>query len=144
MTGLAVLLAGSFSIADGAVVNVSMSGVAFAPQDIVVNVGDEVVWTNNDPVLHTVTSDDGTSFDSGNISPGNQFSFVFNSPGSFPYHCEIHSGMVGTVTVEAASATPVPSTGTLGMIGLFSLLLIGGVAMIYRRLGQVRAGGRRH
>ena len=34
------------------------------------------------------------------IAPGASFSKTFTSAGSFPYHCTIHPGMVGTVTVQ--------------------------------------------
>ncbi|MFZ1684338.1 MAG: hypothetical protein WAU88_09445 [Candidatus Zixiibacteriota bacterium] len=36
---------------------VSMSGSAFVPATLTVDVGDTVKWTNNDPVAHTATSD---------------------------------------------------------------------------------------
>jgi plastocyanin len=37
--------------------NVSMTGSAFVPATLTVEVGDTVKWTNNDPAAHTATSD---------------------------------------------------------------------------------------
>ena len=58
-----------------------------------------MTWTNNDPVAHTVTSDNGV-FASGNLSPGATFSYTFNTAGTYSYHCSIHTYMVGTVAVQ--------------------------------------------
>lgn len=43
----------------------------------------------------------GTSFDSGNIAAGGTFQHVFATAGSFPYHCNIHTNMLGSVTVSS-------------------------------------------
>jgi plastocyanin len=40
------------------------------------------------------------AWNSGSIAPGGKFSMTFTVAGSFPYHCSIHPGMVGTVTVQ--------------------------------------------
>jgi plastocyanin len=34
------------------------------------------------------------------IGPGRTFSRTFQTAGSFQYHCSIHPGMVGTVSVQ--------------------------------------------
>ncbi|HEY1307624.1 MAG TPA: plastocyanin/azurin family copper-binding protein [Vicinamibacterales bacterium] len=72
---------------------------AFTPGDVEVAVGTTVTWTNTDTVSHTSTSN-ASGWDSGIISPGRQFSFTYQTAGTFPYHCAIHPGMVGTVTVR--------------------------------------------
>ena len=58
-----------------------------------------VLWTNDDTIEHTVTADDG-SFDSGPISPGDNFDSTFDTLGDFSYHCSIHPFMTGVVIVE--------------------------------------------
>ena len=70
----------------------------FDPKTLSVPSGATVKWTNQTGHTHTVTSDNG-AFDSGNISPNGSFTHVFNAPGSFAYHCNIHPGMTGTTTV---------------------------------------------
>jgi plastocyanin len=79
-------------------VSVSIRNFAFAPQQISVKAGTKVTWTNNDSTAHTVTSDSG-AFSSGTLNPGSSFSFVFNTPGTFSYHCSIHPSMTATVVV---------------------------------------------
>jgi len=61
--------------------------------------GTTVRWTNNDTIAHTSTSDTGV-FSSGNLNAGDHFDFTFQDSGTFPYHCTIHPGMVGTVVVQ--------------------------------------------
>ena len=75
-----------------------MQNGVFSPANIQVTPGTEVTWVNDDAMVHTVTADDA-SFNSGNIAPGAIFRFVFQTLGTYNYHCEIHSGMRGTVSV---------------------------------------------
>jgi plastocyanin len=77
----------------------SLGNRAFMPNPLTVAAGTTVTWTNTDAIAHTSTSDSRV-FDSGTISPGGSFSFAFQTPGTFPYHCTIHPGMVGTVVVQ--------------------------------------------
>jgi plastocyanin len=78
---------------------VSIANFSFTPAKLSISVGTTVFWTNNDTVTHTVTADQG-AFDSGDLSPGNTFSFTFSKAGTYPYHCNIHSSMVGTIVVS--------------------------------------------
>ena len=76
-----------------------LTSTAYAPSPISIAAGDTLTWTNNDVTAHTSTGDDG-SWNSGSIAPGASFSKTFPSAGTFVYHCTIHPGMVGTVTVR--------------------------------------------
>ena len=78
---------------------VSISSFSFQPAELTVAVGTTVTWTNNDSASHTVTADDG-SFKSGTLGNGATFSQTFATPGTFAYHCAIHSSMTGTITVH--------------------------------------------
>jgi plastocyanin len=78
---------------------IAIEGFAFGPADITIPVGTTVTWTNNDGAPHTATADDG-SFDSGNLSTGDSFSFTFDTPGTYTYHCNVHPNMTATITVE--------------------------------------------
>ena len=84
---------------DTIVKEVSINQFAFSPATLTVSTGTVVKWTNNDPVSHIVTSDDGT-FDSGVMNQGTIYSHTFNTKGSFPYHCHIHPFMSGIVVVQ--------------------------------------------
>ena len=72
---------------------------AYTPDELDVAVGTTVTWTNTDSVAHT-SSSDGPEWDSGIVAPGGQFSRAFQTAGTFPYHCAIHPGMIGTVVVR--------------------------------------------
>ena len=65
-----------------------------------ISVGDTVTWTNQDQVPHTATAEDRAVLQSGTISPGSSFSQVFETAGEFPYFCEFHSNMTGTIVVQ--------------------------------------------
>jgi plastocyanin len=82
--------------APGNAVTISVS--AFRPDAITVSAGTTITWTNEDPVAHTVTADDG-SWDSGSLARGATFSHTFEAAGTYAYHCTIHPGMKGTVVV---------------------------------------------
>jgi plastocyanin len=80
--------------------NVAIAEYKFTPTVTVVQRGDTVIWTNNDPVAHTVTSDSGTELNSPLIASGTSYSHLFNISGTFDYHCSIHSMMKGEVIVQ--------------------------------------------
>jgi plastocyanin len=82
---------------------VMIKGFAFNPQTITINVGDSIVWTNKDGAVHTATSDDKKTFDTGDIKGGKSSKeIVFTKAGEFPYHCIHHpSEMKGKVVVKS-------------------------------------------
>lgn len=78
----------------------------FLPSDLEVMVLDEVVWKNQDSVIHTVTSGtfgSGTTdlFNSGPLEPGDSFSyqFVWEDTGVVTYFCTIHPWVNAIITV---------------------------------------------
>jgi plastocyanin len=73
----------------------------YEPNAISVAVGQTVTWTNGGAVAHTVTADDGSSFDSGTMAPGATFTFTPSKAGAFAYHCAFHPWMKGTLTVTS-------------------------------------------
>ena len=77
-----------------------ISDFSFVPDPIEIVAGDTVTWTNEDGFAHTVTADDD-SFDSDSMDPDATFEQTFDEAGEFPYHCNIHPQMTGTVTVTS-------------------------------------------
>jgi plastocyanin len=77
---------------------VTVKGFAFTPATISAKVGETITWTNQDAASHTVTLDN-KSVDSGNIGTNATYSHAFTAAGSFPYHCQIHPQMKGTITI---------------------------------------------
>ena len=75
-------------------------GMVFNPDDLTINVGDTVTWTNDDNMDHTATSTSGpVSFDSGNMASGATWSFTFTEAGTYDYKCSYHSSMTASITV---------------------------------------------
>jgi plastocyanin len=101
---LGLLAPGGLAVAQEADATVSMQIVSFVPTTIHVGPGGTVLWTNDSPLAHTVTADDG-SFDSGNIDPGESFIWTFDAPGTYQYFCQPHGaaglkGMSATIIVD--------------------------------------------
>jgi plastocyanin len=62
--------------------------------------GSVVVWHNGSNAPHTATSDDGTSFDTGRIDPGQDSQpQTMPAAGTYSYHCNFHGCMQGSLTV---------------------------------------------
>ncbi|HEU4558431.1 MAG TPA: cupredoxin family copper-binding protein [Longimicrobium sp.] len=85
--------------ATGKVVKAGMRNLAYVPGRIEIEAGTTVEWTNNDPLAHTVTADNG-AFDSGLIASGRTWRYTFTTPGTYPFHCNPHPFMKGTVVVR--------------------------------------------
>ena len=101
---MVVLLGALGATAFAANINVTIQDNFFAPNEVTVNVGDTITWTNNGAAPHTTTS--GTicpigngKWDSGILLSGQSFSFTFTQAGTFPYFCSIHC-FTGTVVVN--------------------------------------------
>lgn len=88
----------------------------YIPFGVKIEVGDEVIWTNEDIAFHTVTSgnpEDGPDdlFDSGMFMTDEQFSHKFEESGSFDYFCTLHPWMEGTVVVQEKLPEDKPENG---------------------------------
>ncbi len=84
---------------DAGTVEVAIKDFAFSPAQISAKVGDVVAFSNGDTTGHTATLDDGTCT-TGTIGAGTTAALVFSAPGTYPFHCAIHSSMKGTITVS--------------------------------------------
>jgi plastocyanin len=72
---------------------VEMHGMQFVPATLNVEVGDLIVWTNHDIVPHSATMQ--SWFDSGPLTPGQQFSYAIVQPVELDYGCSFHPTMKG-------------------------------------------------
>jgi plastocyanin len=79
---------------------VLIQNFSFNPANITIKRGTKVIWINRDSTAHTATANNGRSFDSGRLGPGQRFSHTFKRAGKKSYHCEIHPDMKGSVTVK--------------------------------------------
>lgn len=84
----------------------------FVPVTATVASGSPIRWVNPTPTHHTITHngcvEDGAPcyFDSGMMSPGDEFTVPGLPPGRYTYHCRIHPIMRGVLTVTDASSGP--------------------------------------
>lgn len=82
---------------------VRIKGFLYGPANIDISAGATVTWTNDDEILHTVTSGTPdkpeTAFDGQLTSKSETFSQAFKRAGTYPYFCTRHNHMQGTVTV---------------------------------------------
>ena len=88
----------------------------YIPFGVKIDVGDEVIWTNEDLAFHTVTSGNPTDgpdglFDSGMFKIDEQFSHKFEESGNFDYFCTLHPWMQGTVVVQVPIPDQEPQNG---------------------------------
>ena len=81
------------------ITNTSNGSFGFTPPKLAIRVGTTVIWKNRSSAPHTVTSDDGTTFDSGTVAVGGTFHFTFKTAGTFSYHCNIHPYMRSVIIV---------------------------------------------
>ena len=79
-----------------------ITNFAFVPSTLTVAPGARVTVRNADPATHTVTATGrAKAFDTGDIKPGATVTFTAPAkPGSYPYICQIHQFMHGTLQVR--------------------------------------------
>ncbi len=88
------------SATTGDEVKVTMKNIKFVPEAITAKVGQKIVWKNTDgQTPHTVTAQDGATFDSGSLAAGATFEYTPTKAGTINYVCTIHQGQNGTITV---------------------------------------------
>jgi len=80
--------------------NINIVNFAFTPASLTIKKGDGVIWTNEDGVSHTVTSDSGNELDSEMLGNGQKYQHVFENSGIYEYHCTPHPGMKAKIIVE--------------------------------------------
>lgn len=78
---------------------VNIDNFSFGPATLTVPVGTRVTWTNHDDIPHNVVSVD-KKFASPVLDTDEQFSYTFNTRGTYEYYCSIHPKMTGKVVVQ--------------------------------------------
>jgi plastocyanin len=78
---------------------VTIDDFEFMPAELTVQAGAEITVTNDDTAAHTLSADDGGDFDTGGIeADGDEGAFTIEEEGTYPFICEFHPTMKGTVT----------------------------------------------
>lgn len=104
---LALLMLLPAPTATAAAQQVHMSGYAYGPGTLSINVGDTVTWVNHDQAPHdAVTTAGPAQFRSPMLPTGQTWSFTFTTPGTYSYYCSIHPDMRGQIVVRQATQAP--------------------------------------
>jgi len=78
---------------------ITIKNFNFNPTTVNIDVNQTVIWRNEDNVPHTIVADN-EEFNSETLNDGDSFSFKFENPGTYNYHCSIHPSMKGIVIVR--------------------------------------------
>jgi plastocyanin len=95
----AVLLLGASGATAFQGTDVHTVGQTYQPDTLAVAAGTAVHFFNDDTDIHTITARDG-SFDSGLMFQGQNWTYVFNNPGTYDYYCLPHPWMLGKIVVQ--------------------------------------------
>lgn len=119
MRGLtAVLLAGAALLAAAPAASphaghgpleIDIAEFSYTPQDSLIYAGDSVVFTWKGPDTNHSATGDGFDTDAGRDpahAVGDTYAVSFPKPGTFNYHCKVHSFMTGTITVRSIDGQP--------------------------------------
>ncbi|OQW50390.1 MAG: hypothetical protein A4S09_00945 [Proteobacteria bacterium SG_bin7] len=77
---------------------ISIRNMQFEPAAVNVNIGDMVIWKNEDLVPHSATAKG--VFDSGILESDKSYKFVVKKKGSFEYICSFHPTMKAMIKVR--------------------------------------------
>ncbi len=90
----------------------NMSSLGFSPDNatVIIGVNNTVTWINNDTTEHTVRGMGGPAGaplpNSSYIPAGQNYTFTFTVPGTYLYHCAIHTWMQGVINVQGNQTIP--------------------------------------
>ena len=92
---------------------ISITGGTF-PAVTVLAAGHSVTWRNDDTVDHDISAlfDE---FESGVLTPGQEFTFTFDESGVHPYTCDLHQHMGGTIIVMPADDVDLANSPTVAV-----------------------------
>ena len=90
---------------DAVVITMEYWSPYYQPSKAVIQHGNQLQVVNNTSSVHTIRHDDCLHrsqclFDTGVVRPNGRISFPDLPPGEYPYHCELHPIMRGTIIVE--------------------------------------------
>jgi plastocyanin len=94
-------LLGSSAVAAAETVIVVIKDYKFSPQEVTVKPGDTIRWENHEKrQYHSVWFEKAGDPEPDYFFPDETYERVFDSSGSFPYHCGPHPEMTGVVHVS--------------------------------------------
>jgi plastocyanin len=91
--------AGTTTTTSGGAAVITIKGLAFTGADTVKAKGSLTI-RNEDGTRHTFTPDHAGDFQAAALEGGKSATIAMGEAGTYAYHCDIHSTMKGTITVE--------------------------------------------
>ncbi len=117
----------------------------FTPDNVTLPMGGEVVWFNSGNITHVVASNATANtglpnFNSGAITPGGRFSYVFNLIGTYHYYDPNYASLLTNGLLRGVvNVTPSPSPPLTAMPSDFQVGLNGNVGWTVQGLGSSTA-----
>ncbi|SDT78557.1 Plastocyanin [Streptomyces sp. TLI_053] len=93
----------SASSAPAGAAAVTIKDFTFGPATLTVAPGTSITVTNQDSAGHTLTAiaPNAGAFDTGLLEQGRSATITApTTPGSYPFHCDVHPNMTGTLVVQ--------------------------------------------
>jgi plastocyanin len=82
---------GPFIFKNNQVHNIIINREFFEPNDITIDLGDEVIWKSHDYVLrHTVVNDNPLIRNSDILLKGDEFNIIFDTPGDYVFYSSLY------------------------------------------------------
>ena len=94
---ITILISGCTQQSNSSSTTISIKDFSFNPKNINIKAGTTITWINEDSLIHDITIDSGLF--NQDLEPGEEFSFTFDEPGIYKYHCNIHPSMTGEITI---------------------------------------------
>ncbi len=121
------------STSAGVTITVNATDYKFTPRVLNITTGTTVIWVNRGHAAHTSTeSSTPPVWSSGNLDPGQNYSFTFTQPGVYSYYCGYHVGapyyMSGTLYVTGQPIKLNPPSNEAPLLA-FYLIPLGGAGV---------------
>ena len=84
---------------DAAPYAVAIKDFMFTPRILTIHVGSKVTWTNKDEEPHKLL-EVNEAFKSQPLDSDGDFTYEFDTPGTYEYFCTLHPRMTGKIIVE--------------------------------------------
>lgn len=78
---------------------VTVKDFEFTPRNLTIPAGSKVTWTNKDEEPHKIV-EVNSAFTSQPLDTDGNFTYQFDTPGTYEYFCALHPRMTGKIIVE--------------------------------------------
>lgn len=79
---------------------IEITGQGFKPDNVILQPHNMVKWLNNDNKPHSVKAEDGHSFNSSALQPGEVFEYHFHEKGIYGYYDELNPRLRAEISIS--------------------------------------------